>query len=122
MPRYARVRPSTADLREAAAREERENVWSAVERLSGCDFIVIDCPGNDVPVSRAAHAIADSVVTPINDSFIDFDMLAQVNPETMEIAGPSLYSEMVWDARKQRAIKDGGNIDWLVMRNRGCRS
>jgi len=84
-----------------------------------CDFLIIDNPGRDDPLARAAVEQADTLVTPMNDSFVDFDLLARINPETEEILGPSLYSEMVWSARKTRAISGvPGGIDWVVMRNR----
>ncbi|MFY8144187.1 MAG: division plane-positioning ATPase MipZ, partial [Caulobacter sp.] len=40
-----------------------------------CDFILIDTPGGDSAITRMAHGRADLVVTPMNDSFVDFDML-----------------------------------------------
>lgn len=83
------------------------------------DFLVIDTPGGDTPLSRAAHARADLVVTPMNDSFVDFDMLGSVNPVTLELEKPSLYSETVWEARKQRALTGQRQmLDWVVLRNR----
>ena len=82
------------------------------------DFIVVDTPGADTELSRAAHRRADLVVTPMNDSFVDFDMLGSVDPVTLEVTKPSLYSETVWAARKARAMKDRGSIDWVVLRNR----
>ena len=82
------------------------------------DFVVLDTPGSDTPVSRAAHAQADLIVTPINDSFIDFDMLGHVDPVTLELEKPSLYAETVFEARKVRMIRDRRAIDWLVVRNR----
>ena len=83
-----------------------------------CDFLIIDTPGADTPVSRAAHAKADLIVTPINDSFVDFDMLGHVDPVTLELQKPSLYSESVWEARKLRMVHDRASVDWLVLRNR----
>ncbi|MDX5359711.1 MAG: division plane positioning ATPase MipZ [Alphaproteobacteria bacterium] len=118
MPRYAKVKASDLPERAAAEAEETEAVRAAIGRLSDCDYVVIDSPGSYTAASRAAHALADTIVTPINDSFVDFDLLAHVDPDTLQIVGPSLYAEMVWDARKVRAIEDGGNIDWIVMRNR----
>src|ERR1700740_1515916 len=50
---------------------------SAVERTF--DFIVIDTPGNDSYLMRLAHSMADTLVTPINDSFLDFDVLGTVD-------------------------------------------
>ena len=82
------------------------------------DYILIDCPGSDSNLSRCAHISADTLITPVNDSFVDIDLLAKVNPDTYRVENLSLYSEMVWEARKRRAMKDRGTIDWVVMRNR----
>ena len=82
------------------------------------DFIVIDTPGADTALSRKAHQSADVIITPLNDSFVDFDMLGQVDPVTLELKKPSLYSESVWEARKIRASATRRMTDWLVLRNR----
>ncbi|RMH45953.1 MAG: ATPase [Alphaproteobacteria bacterium] len=82
------------------------------------DFIVIDCPGSHTRLSQVAHSLADTLVTPLNDSFIDFDLLARFDPETDEILGPSVYAEMVWGARQLRAQAGLPPIDWVVVRNR----
>ena len=81
------------------------------------DVVVIDCPGADTYLSRYGHAQADTLITPINDSFVDFSMLAKVDPDNHDIVNPSIYSEMVWEARNS-AFRDRGKIDWIVMRNR----
>jgi chromosome partitioning protein len=83
-----------------------------------CDVVVIDCPGSDTPLSRRAHAMADTLITPLNDSFIDFDVLAHVDPDSIKVVRPSHYAEMVWEQRKQRALERRAPIDWIVMRNR----
>ncbi len=85
---------------------------------SGADFIVIDTPGRDDPVSRAAIARADTIVTPINDSFVDLDLIGQVDAETFRVKRPSFYAELIWDLRKERARADGATVDWVVLRNR----
>lgn len=82
------------------------------------DFILIDCPGSHTRLSQVAHSLADTLVTPLNDSFVDFDLLARVDPETNSILGPSVYSEMVWNARQLRAQAGLPPIDWIVVRNR----
>ncbi|WP_323038597.1 division plane positioning ATPase MipZ [Gemmobacter sp.] len=82
------------------------------------DFIVIDCPGSHTRLSQLAHSLADTLITPMNDSFIDFDLLARIDPETNKIKGPSIYSEMVWQARQLRAQAGLKPIDWIVLRNR----
>ena len=86
--------------------------------LSTHDFVVIDCPGALTKYSELAHANANKLITPMNDSFIDFDLLAYIDPETNAVKGPSIYSEMVWDARKARSLSRGIPIDWIVARNR----
>ena len=82
------------------------------------DFIVIDCPGSHTRLSQVAHSLADTLVTPLNDSFIDFDLLAHVDSDGTKILGPSVYSEMVWNARQLRAQAGLKPIDWIVVRNR----
>jgi chromosome partitioning protein len=83
-----------------------------------CDFILIDCPGSHTRLSQIAHSLADTLITPLNDSFVDFDLLARVDAETNRIVGPSVYSEMVWNARQLRATAGLKPIDWIVVRNR----
>ncbi|MFA5538422.1 MAG: division plane positioning ATPase MipZ [Gemmobacter sp.] len=82
------------------------------------DFIIIDCPGSHTRLSQLAHSLADTLITPLNDSFIDFDLLARVDAETGKVLGPSIYSEMVWHARQLRAQAGLKPIDWIVLRNR----
>jgi chromosome partitioning protein len=90
-----------------------------VSRLSlGKDFVVVDTPGRDDPLSRAAISLADTLVTPINDSFVDLDLIGQVDPDTFKVTRPSFYAELVWDLRKVRAKNDGGTVDWVILRNR----
>jgi chromosome partitioning protein len=83
-----------------------------------CDFIVIDCPGSHTRLSQVAHSLADTLITPLNDSFVDFDLLARLDPETGKVKGPSIYAEMVWAARQLRAQAGLKPIDWIVLRNR----
>lgn len=88
------------------------------EATSACDFVIIDTPGADTELSRAAHQRADLIVTPMNDSFVDFDVLGVVDPVSLDLIRPSLYAETVWEARKVRAAARGRTIDWVVLRNR----
>ena len=89
---------------------------SEVER--SFDFIVIDTPGSDSYLMRLAHSMADTLVTPINDSFLDFDVLGTVDPATYSVTGESHYAGMVRDTRRQRRRLDGATTDWIVVRNR----
>lgn len=118
-PTMPRVEPSLIDSRQEARKAETENLEGAFRNLADHDFVVIDCPGADTHLSRLAHAHADTIVTPLNDSFVDFDLLARLDPVSGAVTGPSLYAEMVWEARKRRAMSGvPGGIDWVVMRNR----
>jgi chromosome partitioning protein len=105
---------ATAEPQEALSRFER----ALEEAKSENAFVVIDTPGGDTPLMRAAHAAADLIVTPMNDSFLDFDLLGQVDPVTLDLVKPSIYSETVWASRKARAVKDGRSIDWVVLPTR----
>ncbi|MCY7338843.1 MAG: division plane positioning ATPase MipZ [Sphingomonas bacterium] len=92
---------------------------AAVERLSAeCDVIVIDTPGRDDPIARAAILKADTLVTPMNDSFVDLDLIGQVHPENFKVTKPSFYAELIWNSRTQRAKATGRSVDWVVLRNR----
>jgi len=118
MPVFCSVFRSKLDNRVEAEAEERATFNAALESLGEVDVVVIDCPGADTYLSRYGHAHADTLITPINDSFVDFSMLAKVDPDNHDIVKPSIYSEMVWEARKERFAMDRGRIDWIVMRNR----
>ncbi|MGP1275048.1 MAG: division plane positioning ATPase MipZ [Caulobacterales bacterium] len=104
------------DVAESEERAAWERELASLKARS--DFIIIDAPGHDTHYSRLAHASADTIITPVNDSFVDFDLLADVDPETFEVGRPSVYSEMVWNCRKSRVARDKKPIDWVVMRNR----
>ena len=75
-------------------------------------------PGSDSYLMRLAHSMADTLVTPINDSFLDFDVLGTVDPATYAVTGESHYAEMVRDIRRKRRQLDGASTDWIVVRNR----
>ena len=119
MPETVRLAPSDLRDRVAAEAEEESRFSDALARLhETCDFVVIDCPGADSFYAQMAHAAADTLITPINDSLVDFDLLARMDPETGEVLGPSIYSEMVWKARQLRAQAGLTPVDWIVIRNR----
>ena len=90
----------------------------ALAGLPELDFIVIDTPGSDSPLSRLGHESADTLITPLNDSFLDIDVLAQIDHEKRAVLAPSIYCQMVWEFHNRRIIKGRSPIDWIVMRNR----
>ena len=89
---------------------------SAVERSH--DFIVVDTPGADSYLTRLAHSMADTLITPLNDSFVDLDVIGTVDATTYSVSGESHYALMVRNARRQRRLIDGTRMDWIVVRNR----
>ena len=119
MPQHVVVNKSPFNSRDEIEADERDRFTRALAKLLvTCDFVVIDAPGNDTYMARLAHSFADTVITPINDSFVDLDVLAAVDGQTLNILKPSIYSEMLWEQKMQRAKRDSGSIDWVVMRNR----
>ena len=99
--------------------QTEDGLTAAIDRLSASsDVIVIDTPGRDDPVARAAILRADTLVTPMNDSFVDLDLIGQVHPDTFKITKPSFYAELIWNSRTQRAKATGKSVDWVVLRNR----
>jgi chromosome partitioning protein len=107
----------SADADERAARCKA--LTDAVTELAqGCNIIVIDTPGQVNFLVRLVHAMADTLVTPLNDSFVDFDVLGSVDPTTFAVANTSHYAQLVEEARSQRRLVDGASTDWIVLRNR----
>ncbi|MEO1046295.1 MAG: division plane positioning ATPase MipZ [Pseudomonadota bacterium] len=82
------------------------------------DFLIFDTPGRDDKFARYVATSADTLVTPLNDSFVDFDLIGQVDPDTFKVKRISFYAELIWEARKARAKNAGKEMDWVVLRNR----
>ena len=122
LPQPLQFRLSEDDIALAAGAEaDQVTKFEAafIAAREAADFVLIDTPGGDTAISRMAHGLADLIVTPMNDSFVDFDMLGHVDPVTMELQKPSLYSLTVWEARKARALSGQRQaLDWVVLRNR----
>ncbi|WP_029087803.1 division plane positioning ATPase MipZ [Brevundimonas aveniformis] len=111
-----------AKLARASEEEQLARFEAAFAASQQADYLIIDTPGGDTALSRAAHGRADQVVTPMNDSFVDFGLLGEIDPVTLNLKRPSIYAETIWNARKDKAIDNPqaglGQIDWLVVMNR----
>ena len=119
LPEHHCFSGSDHDSVAAAETEDKRRLDMLVEQLGDInDYIVIDCPGSDTFLARHALSIADTLITPINDSFIDMDLLAKVGGNPPRVLGPSTYSQIVWEQKVQRAQRNRQSIDWIVMRNR----
>src|ERR1044071_1681650 len=97
---------------EVLEEHSEEGLSSAIERLSAeADAVVIDTPGRDDGIARAAILKADTLVTPMNDSFVDLDLIGQVHPENYKVTKPSFYAELIWNSRTARAKQTGKSVD-----------
>jgi chromosome partitioning protein len=112
----ARAESGRLDDNEATEFVDFDRAIAAIERRH--DFVVIDTPPHDSYLMRLAHSITDTLVTPLNDSFLDLDVLAKVDPVTFEVTGISHYAELVREMRRHRRSVDGDPTDWVVVRNR----
>ncbi|WP_454620837.1 division plane positioning ATPase MipZ [Bradyrhizobium cenepequi] len=112
---FGQLEYPSAEEEAAGCKALEETVGTLASRY---DVVVIDTPGHDDYLSRTAHALADTLITPLNDSFVDLDVLGTVHPETFHIAGTSHYADMVEEARGRRRVAHHGTIDWIVLRNR----
>lgn len=118
-PTYAVIERVELESRSDSERREEAmlDAFMAEFRISQ-DFLIVDTPGSDTSLGRRALGHADTLLTPMNDSFVDLDVLGQVEPESMTVLQPSHYAEVVWEQRKIRATRGSRAIDWVVMRNR----
>lgn len=119
MPTHSTITPSQVDLVSQRDSEDLAALMDAISKVErNHDFILIDTAGHDSYLMKLCHCIADSLVTPMNDSYMDFDVLGQVDPENGEIIRFSHYAATVREARRKRLSADRGFLDWVVVRNR----
>lgn len=114
---HAPTKSGANDLNIAKS-EDEATFTNLLHSLRNNDFIVIDTPGSDTHMSRIAHSHADTIVTPINDSFVDVDLIGKVNPVQLDVMKPGVYSAMVWEQKIKRAARDKKPLNWVVIRNR----
>ncbi|WP_417308537.1 division plane positioning ATPase MipZ [Devosia sp.] len=111
--------PSKSDSIKENQRLEFDLFRQAIIEVEGdADFLIVDTPGFDTHLTRLAHSLADTLVTPLNDSVIDLDVMAHVDPVTGDPREMSHYARLVQRARTERLSIDGRTIDWIVVRNR----
>jgi chromosome partitioning protein len=110
-PLYGRGPSDPATLKQFISQFKR------ITRKSSHDFIIIDTPGGAQHLSLVAHGMADTLITPINDSLIDLDVLVAIEPMGRE-PRPSTYAAAVLRALQTRRKVCGLATDWVVVRNR----
>ena len=117
-PAHRCIQRSDARDRRQGEREETARFEAALLALKDCRFIVIDTPGSDSHLCRVAHACADALITPLNDSFVDIDVLARIDRDRHEIIERSPYTQMIHEQNLRRAAQGRAPLEWIVMRNR----
>ena len=111
LPRHHAIHQSDGD--------EEGQLSKLIKKYTGkADFIVIDTPGVSNSLSSLAHSKADVIITPVNDSFVDIDLLAHVRAKDLKIIRPGIYSQMIWEQKINRAKEESKSLDWIVVRNR----
>lgn len=118
VPQHVHLTESQEQVINLKEEDEKTRFEQIFEQAKKADYVVIDTPGSYSFLSRLAHSYADTIITPINDSFLDFDVLGKVNANNLSIITPSIYSQMVWEQKMQKANRNGETINWIVMRNR----
>lgn len=118
MPEYHSFIKSTATDSLVADKADEETFMQSLAKLAGNDFTVIDTPGSDTFPSRLAHLEAKTVITPVNDSYVDLDLIGNINAETLDSIKPGIYSAMLWEQRIKRAARNQEELKWIVVRNR----
>jgi len=82
------------------------------------EFVIIDTPASDSYLMRLAHSLADTLVSPVNDSYIDVDVFSRVHHDKSRRGEIAHYADLVLEARRKRHLVDQGIIDWVLVRNR----
>lgn len=118
MPEHLVVTPSQFSNRRSSNEDEEQLDAEIKDLKTEYDIIIIDTPGTYSHLSNAGHKNADILITPVNDSLVDIDVIANIDPNTKEIISESQYTNNIRNIQKIR--KDIGKDDlfWIVLRNR----
>jgi chromosome partitioning protein len=118
-PTHMPIEQSAAENQQARHKVDHDFFAMALAELSPAhDFIIIDTPGSHNYLSRLAHGKADTIVTPLNDSFLDLDLIGRISQQDVNIIKPSVYTQMVAEQMTLKTKQSGEKPRWIVMRNR----
>ena len=118
MPQHAQLKENTGVPQDDAELMARQQITDILGRMSTCHVVIIDTPGSPSANSRIGHEEADILITPVNDSLVDIDVLAVIDPINRAVIAPSFYSQMAWEYHNRRIVDGRSPIDWMVIRNR----
>lgn len=82
------------------------------------DAIVIDTPGTKNYLFDEAHKYADTLITPISDSLLDLNVIADIDFNSKKIGKPGHYAEHIWEVKKYLASQNKPYLNWIVVGNR----
>ncbi len=118
-PTHRIVLPSDERDKSAAEAEDEQRLTACIAELSeNHQVVLIDSPGSASNLSTLGHSYANTLITPLNDSFIDLDVIARIEPDSLKVEKPSHYAAMVFQEKMKRAQRDKVSMDWIVLRNR----
>jgi len=121
LPWHNRISSARGERTDEIESRELAQLQEAIAPMeTSCDFLVIDAPSHDNYLMGVAHLIADTVLTPLQDSFLDLGALGLVDPLTHEVTHTGHYAATVCAARKLRRQFDPAFVDWVVIVNRPC--
>ena len=118
MPEHFKMSDAERDHSAESTNFLEKRFTSLLEDLERYDFIVIDTPGSHSEISKLAHSYADTIITPVNDSFLDIDLVGHIRLDDFDMITPGVYSAMLFEQKLRRASRDKEEIDWIVVRNR----
>lgn len=103
------------DLIEAS----KENINNRIEELSReYDAVIIDTPGTKNYLFEEAHKHADTLITPMSDSLIDLNVMADIDFASSTIGKPGHYANFIWEVKKKMAAENRGYLNWIVVGNK----
>jgi chromosome partitioning protein len=117
-PEHLVVTPAQFSSRQSSAEDEAQLEAEIQDLKKEYDIIVVDTPGTYNHLSNAGHANADILVTPVNDSLVDIDVIAAIDPYTHQITAESQYTLNIRDIQAHRRANGRSDFRWIVLRNR----
>lgn len=119
MPDHYTFSLSNNDSKSSSKKDDETAFAALINKMKyEYDFIVIDTPGSDTDVSRFAHSFADTVITPVNDSFVDLLLLGEVDAQNFQHKASGIYSAGLWAQKQTKLARQEGELKWVVVRNR----
>ena len=104
---YTRIEPHTAEV--ALLIENMQKQY---------DALIIDTPGNKNYLFDLAHRFADTLITPMSDSLIDLNVLAEIDGSKPDSKKIGHYAEFVWEIKKYLAARGKPMLNWIVVGNK----